>query len=224
LSQGETPTQAYRELHPPRTPRETADQGLIRAEETLSNPAASTEERADAQRYIDATKAGRAITHPVKTPPTKEDRHVSSYTSAGGRHVDVFARPDGSTYERVGGPAHVGREGGAGEKPDTLFSKRAAAAEKKDTIQEQIAALNAQVGAGAWPPEAKARLAALQDKFKQASQVYEHWDGLYRQRTGGGAAPAGMVSVQIPGAPVGHIPRNQLARFKKDHPNAKVIE
>lgn len=37
------------------------------------------------------------------------------------------------------------------------------------------------------------------------------------------APPKGMVAVQIPGQPVGHIPRSSLAQFKKDHPNAKVL-
>ena len=36
-------------------------------------------------------------------------------------------------------------------------------------------------------------------------------------------APAGKVSVQIPGLQPGFIPKENLAQFKKDHPNA-VIE
>jgi hypothetical protein len=215
LGQGETPTQAYRELHPLRAEKPERPSAMFDTQTGKIAEVTPSEFAANPGRYQPSAAAPK---------PAKEDRHISSYTSAGGRHVDVFQKPDGTTYEREGGAAHVGREGGEGTKPDTLFSKRAAAAEKKDSVQEQIAALNAQIGTNAWTPEAKARLAALQDKFKQAAQEYDHWDGLYRQRTGGGAAPAGMVAVQIPGAPIGHIPRNQLARFKKDHPNAKVIE
>ena len=35
--------------------------------------------------------------------------------------------------------------------------------------------------------------------------------------------PEGMVDVQIPGHPVGHIPKSKLADFKKKHPNAQVL-
>jgi hypothetical protein len=35
--------------------------------------------------------------------------------------------------------------------------------------------------------------------------------------------PPGMVNVQIEGQPVGHIPQNQVAKFRQDHPTAKVF-
>jgi hypothetical protein len=75
LGQGETPTQAYRELHPQRMSRETPDEQLIEAEETFSNPAASTEERADAQRYVDAARSARGILHPA---PAKGERILTN--------------------------------------------------------------------------------------------------------------------------------------------------
>jgi len=36
------------------------------------------------------------------------------------------------------------------------------------------------------------------------------------------AVTAGLVTVQIPGQPPGHIPQANLEQFKKDHPNAVV--
>lgn len=36
--------------------------------------------------------------------------------------------------------------------------------------------------------------------------------------------PAGMVAVQIPGQPVGHIPQANLQKFLKDHPNAIQVQ
>lgn len=35
---------------------------------------------------------------------------------------------------------------------------------------------------------------------------------------------SGMVTVQIPGSPPGHIPSSALAQFQKDHPNAQVSQ
>jgi hypothetical protein len=35
-------------------------------------------------------------------------------------------------------------------------------------------------------------------------------------------APSGMVTVQIPGSPPGHIPASAVTKFKADHPNAQV--
>jgi hypothetical protein len=37
-------------------------------------------------------------------------------------------------------------------------------------------------------------------------------------------APQGQIAVQLPGLPVGFIPRSALAQFQKDHPNAQVGE
>lgn len=52
---------------------------------------------------------------------------------------------------------------------------------------------------------------------------------LKNQRNGGGnnnppPAPQGMISVQIPGHPPGHIPTSAREQFLKDNPGAKVIE
>lgn len=36
--------------------------------------------------------------------------------------------------------------------------------------------------------------------------------------------PAGQIAVQIPGQPVGYIPQSALAQFRRDNPNAQVIQ
>jgi hypothetical protein len=40
----------------------------------------------------------------------------------------------------------------------------------------------------------------------------------------GGSAPAGMITVQIPGNPPGHIPASARKQFLQDNPGAQVIE
>ncbi|MHB8615505.1 MAG: hypothetical protein ACYC93_05480 [Candidatus Acidiferrales bacterium] len=68
----------------------------------------------------------------------------------------------------------------------------------------------------------------LSPEEKQTAKNYA-WRQLPAQKRAvitanrGGAAnpsPAGMVSVQIPGHPVGHIPQANLQKFLKDHPDA----
>jgi hypothetical protein len=54
------------------------------------------------------------------------------------------------------------------------------------------------------------------------NRYLQQWHGVARTNVVP-QAPAGMVSVQIPGQPVGHIPQAALDQFKRDHPNATVI-
>jgi hypothetical protein len=72
-------------------------------------------------------------------------------------------------------------------------------------------------------PEAKAALKALDPNFVQNHPRWAPSAGVSSGNTQ--PAPAsGMVAVQIPGSPVGHIPQSALAQFKKDHPNATVTQ
>ena len=49
-------------------------------------------------------------------------------------------------------------------------------------------------------------------------------DNRYLQKWHGAPAPAGMVTVQIPGQPAGQIPQSALDQFRRDHPNATVSQ
>lgn len=54
------------------------------------------------------------------------------------------------------------------------------------------------------------------------NRYLQRWHQPVQQQGALPAAPAGMVSVQIPGQPPGHIPQAQLQAFKTAHPNAVV--
>jgi len=72
-------------------------------------------------------------------------------------------------------------------------------------------------------PEAKAALKNLDPNFVQNHPRWAPSAGVSSGNTQ--TVPAsGMVAVQIPGSPVGHIPQSALAQFKTDHPNATVIQ
>ena len=72
-------------------------------------------------------------------------------------------------------------------------------------------------------PRAKEARAALDPKYK-ARYVEELSNSPQQQPTAAPPAPSGMVGVQIPGQPPGHIPQAALDQFKKDHPNAQVTQ
>lgn len=103
------------------------------------------------------------------------------------------------------------RTGGAkGTTLEQAGTHRATAANQKDEIEKQIAALNQEaethvtsgdVGrtdpktgkwkpgpgdtdGGGWSPAMKAELAALRDRYKTASEAYDHWDEIYSRLSG----------------------------------------